>query len=602
MAIFFQYLLRLAICFAVMYLFYAIVLRRLTFYNCNRWYLLGYSLLCFMIPLLHIVSFSPDNTGMVYSDFVQMIPVVTVSKKAVMQPHQGFDVNKFILWIFIAGAILMVLKLLIQFLAYKKMISDAELISDEDKIKLYQTDKEIVPFSFGNSIFINQKLHDEEAMKEILRHEFVHVKQKHTLDILWGEILCILNWYNPFVWLIRKAIRENLEFIADDKVVQSGINKQAYQYLLLHVMGNNHFSITNQFNFSSLKKRIAMMNKNKTAKVHLLRFLFLIPLLGVLLVSFRDVIRADNKVGIIAFSGMVVNEQYQPLSHVLIVDSANNISTTTDEKGFYSFKIDLNKNKSPKASMSVIKNGFENFIASTFDFSKIGSSEYIVVNMGIRPINYVHSESSVVPFAAFGKSSESPISNEGIEKLLRKSISEFQEDVLAEKREQAIEDGIQGANLHKTSRQICYVKDSSFFMTMGKFTDTAKKIQIESVHLICATDNTSKKPLYQVQTEPTFPGGSEAWFEYLKKNLRESVPVDNHAPPGQYTITVSFLVHKDGSLSEVKVVNAPKPDYGTTSEAVRVIQRGPKWTPAIVNGKPVTYRQKQKIVFTVQAD
>src|SRR4029453_17672904 len=102
-----------------------------------------------------------------------------------------------------------------------------------------------------------------------------HVKQRHSIDIIWGEILCMLNWYNPFAWLLKSAIRQNLEFIADNKVMEHGIDKKEYQYLLLKVIGNNQFSIAPKFNFSSLKKRIAMMNKMKTAGVHLVKFLFI---------------------------------------------------------------------------------------------------------------------------------------------------------------------------------------------------------------------------------------------------------------------------------------------------------------------------------------
>ena len=120
-----------------------------------------------------------------------------------------------------------------------------------------------------------------------MRHEFIHVKQKHSIDILWGEVLCIVNWFNPFAWLIRNAIRQNLEFIADNKVLEDGIDKKQYQYLLLKVTGNNHYSIANQFNFSSLKKRIAMMNKMRSAQMHLVKFLFILPIVAVMLLAFR---------------------------------------------------------------------------------------------------------------------------------------------------------------------------------------------------------------------------------------------------------------------------------------------------------------------------
>ena len=105
-----------------------------------------------------------------------------------------------------------------------------------------------------------------------------------------------------------------------------------------------------------------------------------------------------------------------------------------------------------------------------------------------------------------------------------------------------------------------------------------------------------------VQEEPTFPGGVKEWSKYLKMTLKENVPVDNNAPPGQYAVTVSFLVDKDGDVSEVKAINAPNPDYGTAAEAERAIWRSGKWIPAKQNGRTVTYRQKQKIIFTVQSD
>ena len=155
-------------------------------------------------------------------------------------------------------------------------------------MKIYHVDENIIPFSFGNSIFINRHLHSETELQEIIQHEFVHVKQLHSIDILWGEILCLLNWYNPFAWLLKKSIRQNLEFIADNKVLEKGVSKKEYQYLLLKVIGNNQYSIATQFNFSSLKKRIAMMNKLKSTKVHLVRFLFLLPVVVVMLLAFRN--------------------------------------------------------------------------------------------------------------------------------------------------------------------------------------------------------------------------------------------------------------------------------------------------------------------------
>jgi hypothetical protein len=179
------------------------------------------------------------------------------------------------------------LRLFIQLLSFKRILKKAEFISGNG-IRFYQVNDSIMPFSFGNSIFVNRDLHSEQELHEIIRHEFVHVKQKHSVDIIWAEIICLLNWYNPFCWLLRASIRQNLEFIADNKVLENGVCKKEYQYLLLKVIGNSQFRIAPKFNFSSLKKRIAMMNKLKSARVNLVRFLFILPFIAGMLLAFRN--------------------------------------------------------------------------------------------------------------------------------------------------------------------------------------------------------------------------------------------------------------------------------------------------------------------------
>ncbi|HKO80524.1 MAG TPA: M56 family metallopeptidase, partial [Chitinophagaceae bacterium] len=282
------YLFKLSVSLAVMYLFYQLLLRRLTFYSHNRWYLVGYSLLCFFIPFINISSTLEKSETASY-DILKLIPTVenfAAGVSSAATPVSGLTIWDWLIIVLLTGTIIMLARLIIQFISFKKIKQKARLIADES-VKFYQVNKNIIPFSFGNSIFINQELHTEAELKEIIRHEFVHVKQRHTIDIIWAEVLCILNWYNPFAWLIRKSIRQNLEFIADNRVLANGMDKKQYQYLLLKVIGNNHFRVANQFNFSSLKKRIVMMNKMGSAKVHLIRFLFVLPLMAVLLLAFR---------------------------------------------------------------------------------------------------------------------------------------------------------------------------------------------------------------------------------------------------------------------------------------------------------------------------
>lgn len=283
----FSYLLKLSLSLGLVFLFYQFVLRRLTFYTWNRWYLIGYSLLCFFLPFIDI-SLALEGAEMKDSPVVNWVPVLG-EKIVLSRDDQSVGLNgwDYALLILLTGVLIMLIRLCIQLISIRRMRNRSSLIS-KDGIRVYQVDAPIIPFSFGDSIFINQQQHSTAELEEIIRHEFVHVKQKHSVDILWGELLCLFNWYNPFAWLLKKSIRQNLEFIADRQVLEQGMDRKQYQYLLLKVIGNNHFSIANQFNFSSLKKRIAMMNKLRTARIHLVRFLFILPLLSVLLLAFRS--------------------------------------------------------------------------------------------------------------------------------------------------------------------------------------------------------------------------------------------------------------------------------------------------------------------------
>lgn len=279
---------------SVIYLFYWVLLRMLTFYNWNRWYLLGYTALCFVIPFVDVFAWL-QYQGLQNVAVVNYIPAIVEIQPANIASDGGSINWRWIAaTVFAAGCLVMLFRLLVQFISLWRMKSSAVLLSDSG-VKLYHVDRKIVPFSTARAIYINRNLHQEDELKEIIRHEFIHVKQRHSFDLLFGEVLCILNWFNPFAWLIRKAIRQNLEFIADRQVLQSGLDRKEYQYLLLKVTGISSFSIAANFNFSSLKKRIAMMNKNKSARVNVVRFLFILPLLVVVLLAFRSVVvKAEN--------------------------------------------------------------------------------------------------------------------------------------------------------------------------------------------------------------------------------------------------------------------------------------------------------------------
>jgi len=285
----FYYLFKFSVSLAVVYLFYQLVLRRLTFYQWNRFYLLGYSLLCFAIPFIHIDGWLQPQPGLPQSGLMAIIPALGPSPAAGTAAVEArvWGLYDWLGLVLLVGTVLMTGRLGLLFLSLRRMRRKSVLLTGDTRLKLYETDAAITPFSFGSSVYFNPMRHTQEELEQIMRHEYVHVRQRHTVDLLAGELLCLVNWYNPFAWLMRYCIRQNLEFIADNKVLENGVDKKEYQYLLLKVVGISQYHIANHFNFSNLKKRIVMMNKMKSARLHLTRFGFVLPLLAVLLIAFR---------------------------------------------------------------------------------------------------------------------------------------------------------------------------------------------------------------------------------------------------------------------------------------------------------------------------
>ncbi|MFT3936022.1 MAG: M56 family metallopeptidase [Chitinophagaceae bacterium] len=348
-----QYLIKFSISLAVLFLFYRVVLRPLTFYQCNRFYLLGYSLLAFFIPFIDISAWYPVSDSQQLNNFVLPINYSITSNNAayfVNQPAiklfwwQQLSSTQWLLIVFSLGALAMLGRLLMQYRSLYSIRRNAVLLDTQEGIQLYETNVKVSPFSFGNAIFFNRQLHTEEELGRIIQHEFVHVRQKHTIDLLTGELLCIVNWFNPFAWFIRYSIRQNLEFIADNKVLNNGLDRKEYQYLLLKAIGAPQYSMGNNFNFSNLKKRIIMMNKIKSSRIHLAKFLFVLPLMAVLFLAFRQKTTANNKSFV--FTGIVYDVNTMlPLKDVLVSEKMNAWHVKTDANGFFTVNIPVTDGK-----------------------------------------------------------------------------------------------------------------------------------------------------------------------------------------------------------------------------------------------------------------
>ncbi|MBF1453352.1 MAG: TonB family protein, partial [Prevotella nigrescens] len=157
--------------------------------------------------------------------------------------------------------------------------------TDINGTKVYLLESDEGPFSFFNWIFINPTKHNRQETDEIMTHELAHCRQLHSVDILFTELFAIVFWANPFVWLLKREVRLNLEYLADNNVLAGGTDSKKYQYHLLGLAyRKNVATISNNFNVLPLKKRIKMMNKKRTKRIAKVKYALYIPLAAALLV------------------------------------------------------------------------------------------------------------------------------------------------------------------------------------------------------------------------------------------------------------------------------------------------------------------------------
>lgn len=281
----FIFLFKVNIALLLFCLGYYLVLRHLTFYTLNRIYLVIAIVFSTAYPQINLSNFAQRH-----QELAQPVQNVIRNWKA---PAENFvkPLNQPDYWqwadmVFWAGVALMAGRLLMQLFSLYKLYRNSKPGHIYDQpVRLIRDN--ISPFSFWRSIFINPDNLSANDLRGVMEHEQVHVSEWHTLDILLAELSTIFYWFNPGVWLMKKAVRENIEFITDRKILQKGIDSKQYQYSLVNVsFAASPNTIVNHFNISTIKKRIIMMNAKRSAGYNLTRYVVLVPVVIALLLVF----------------------------------------------------------------------------------------------------------------------------------------------------------------------------------------------------------------------------------------------------------------------------------------------------------------------------
>lgn len=284
MTSFAAYLLESAACLALFYVGFWLFLRKETYFKLNRVYLVCSLFVSLILPVFKITS--PIFTART------SVPMSLLMSSAA--PVKTWGLGKTLLLLYAIGVGVFLARFIFHMVKLY-FVGKKFRITRINGIRIVSVDKDFPPFSFLNYIFINDKKLSEHNMRRIIAHEIIHIKQYHTFDILFIELITVLQWFNPFVWPYKKSLQETHEFLADYGVIAQGFSAAKYQLLIFeqHV-GVKLFEFVNNFKQSQIKRRITMMSKIKSRGAAKMKLLLVVPMAAFLLLAFAEPKAADT--------------------------------------------------------------------------------------------------------------------------------------------------------------------------------------------------------------------------------------------------------------------------------------------------------------------
>ena len=517
--LFIGHLLPIAATIAVFWLVYRLLFRNSNRLKFNRYFLLTSILLALAMPLLGLLSgievpqmatlkqsiFNGTmlNEVIVTPDGQPVLPEVTVTTDT----QSRFSVWQVIGGIYLLGVGVMTLLFLIKLGRLIALIIRSPKRKMDGCTAVF-TGREQGSFSFFRYAFFP----NENLDPDILRHEISHIEHHHSWDILFAEVMMILQWFNPFIYLYKKELQSIHEYQADRDVVATGVDKKNYMMLILQQCTAVDFSgMSNNFSLILTKKRIKMITRNEKAKGLWWRLLATLPVLAILLIA-NTKVAAQEK-----------NAENKPI---------------TVEMGAFELYSD---------------DGFPIQLKDTVIYNEDGS--------------YV----KCVTSDAFD-----PISGEPRKKM---TITTHNADgTLAD-----------NMNLHwEVDGDVTRYIAEPFSITSGE------SLLILAEGLSELGDAADADTVYNVVEQmPEFPGKEKAMMEFVTNNIHYPEEAKDNGIEGR--VFVEFVVEKDGSVNEVKVLRGI--GHGCDEEAVRVVKAMPKWKPGMQKGKPVRVHYQMPFFF-----
>ncbi|NDI97873.1 hypothetical protein GWA97_02165 [Flavobacterium sp. LaA7.5] len=566
------FLIKSAISMGVLLGVYHLFLEREKMHRFNRFYLLFSVAFSLVLPLIIIPIYVEAEP--IQEVMYNTIPATGDTAAPVVQPINYLPAILWSLYGLFTAAFLF--RFIRNLLLFKQKISSGKIIRYENTNLVLIAEKTL-PHTFLNYIFINEQDYEAKNIEnELFTHELTHVKQKHTLDILFIETLKTIFWFNPLLYLYGQSIRLNHEFLADGNVVDETQNVISYQKILLQKTSGLTPAFASNLNFSLTKKRLLMMTKTTSRTKALLLQIAVTPVMAILLMLLctEEIIAQEtNSLKDIPANNIRGIEIRKDISQFQI-DSLKKIDPVKyrnlNTKDYYIMKITYVDENGKTA----VKRSFEPNPAQA-ELTKLSDSikeTNTIDPLRIRKIEYVTIEGEEL---AKLKQDVPLLFKDPNTKYRKKIITYVAED---------------GSVKVKTTFENVNGETTTLPMKLGPLQPPFEIEQITNTEEDVVY-NSSKLTKMSEYSE----GGMSGFYNYINQNFKiPEIKEDITA-----RIYVSFIVEKDGSMSNIKILRDP--GHGLGDEALRVLKTmDKKWIPGEMDGKPVRASYNLPITINIR--
>lgn len=603
----FAYLLKVNVAFVLFYAFYRLFFYKDTFFKLRRAILLAFFGLALFYPLLNIQDWvrQQEPIADVIYMYSAMLPEATAKADAAASVDwYGWLLGSlgFIYWgivAFLCGRFLVQLSSIL-WLAH----TSERVVIHETPV--YALRKAAGPFSFFRMVFLHPESHSDKETDEILTHECTHVFQWHSIDVILSEMMCMACWFNPFVWLLKREVRHNLEYLADNTVIQSGYDSKSYQYHLLGLA--HHQSVTtlyNSFNVLHLKNRIMMMNKKRSPGIVRTKYLIFIPLVGILMLLSnieavaRLTVRLANEATVsnamVTATGILVDETGQPLIGASVVVKGGKERTITDRKGAFSLEVPANAilrcSYQGRESQEVLAADMTNNTHLSLSSKSREMNEQVFTVVEKMP-SFPGGDAELLKYIATNIKYPKESQDNGEQGrvicsfIVGRDGSVNNPEVLR---------GVTPLLNEEAVRVINTMPRWNPGMQRGKAVAVKYTVPI-TFRLKSPVEEAKEETLTVVDVMPQYPGGDRELLKFIAQSIK--YPTDAQEAGVQGRVICSFVVDKKGNIVEPKIIRGIDPSLD--AEALRVIGMMPRWTPGRQDGKAVRVLYTVPITFRLQ--